>query len=266
MDLYSKSAILSHQLMGGGRPIILLHGLLGSSRNLGVLGKALSDNFQVCLVDLPNHGQSYREDQMGFASMARAVKKVAEENGWSRFSLLGHSLGGKVAMRVALDYPDAVESLLVEDIAPVDYPAHHAEIIAAMQAIDLDALSSRKEAEQQLDLEFIDQLTRGFLLQNLRRNKDGYYWMTDLPRLSSCYPSLCKAPLESGGTTQFEGPVLFVGGERSNYIQRAHWASVETLFPNAKFRQIRGAGHVIHAEKPAVFASMVRKFFFETMG
>ena len=254
--------LLHFWLSGQGEPVILLHGLLGSSRNLSVLAKKLSEHFLVCAVDLPNHGKSYRSDEMSFASMAAAVDRIAQSQGWPNYRLLGHSLGGKVAMRLALDHPEKVNKLLIEDIAPVDYPRHHQEILAAMQSIDLQRLNSRAEADKILAQSIDDPLTRGFVLQNLRREGGDFYWQVDLTRLVTHYPSLCKAPVKQDlQKPRYAGPVMFVAGERSNYIQPTHRAAIEALFDSVKFRQIEGAGHVIHAEKAAIFAAVVLRFF-----
>lgn len=249
-------------LSGQGEPVILLHGLLGSSRNLGVLAKNLSEHFLVCAVDLPNHGRSYRSEEMSFSSMAAAVDSIAQLHDWPSYRLLGHSLGGKVAMRLAIDCPEKVKKLLVEDIAPVDYPPHHHEILQAMHSIDLARLESRAHAEQLLAETIRDRLTRSFVLQNLRRSGGNFYWQVDLPHLVANYPELSKAPFnEDVSPVRYQGPVMFVAGERSNYIRPEHRPAIEALFSDVKFRQISGAGHVIHAEKAAVFSSVALRFF-----
>ena len=255
--------LLHHEVSGEGAPLILLHGLLGSSRNLGMVARELSEYFQVCSVDLPNHGKSPRSTECGFAVLADAVHAVAESLDWQRYSLLGHSLGGKVAMRLALEHAHSVDRLLVEDIAPVDYPPHHTGILEAMRSIQLEALESRSEAKGMLMDKLDDEPTVNFIVQNLRGRKGGFYWLADLDNISACYPSYCLRPFESAEGDAFNGPTLFVGGGRSNYIQAEHQSAIKASFPNAKYRQIEGAGHVIHAEKPALFASVAKRFFIK---
>lgn len=240
--------------------MIMLHGLLGSARNLASLAKALSADLDVCCIDLPNHGQSASDSDMRFSRMSEAVLQVADQNNWSTFSLLGHSLGGKVAMQMAMDSPERVCRLLVEDIAPVDYPPFHTEIIEAVRTLPLNEISSREDALKALESAVPDLATRHFLLQSLKRKDSGFYWQMDIENIASNYRHLCKAP-SLPTNDRYRSPVLFVAGERSNYVQAEHQAAINERFSNAKYRQIAGAGHWIHAEKPARFASVVAGFF-----
>ena len=251
---------LNYLQEGVGPPVILLHGLLGSLKNLTGLARALSDDFSVCRIDLPAHGQSSGLEDMTFSGMANAVAETVDSLGWQEFAVLGHSLGGKVAMQLASERPSRVKALIVEDIAPVRYPPHHKEIIEALCAIDLDTLGSRAEADELITHAVPDRLTRSFLLQNLKRNEGRYQWAPDLALIKSAYPEMCEAPNLKDA---YDGPTLFVAGERSNYIQSEHQSEIEKRFPNAKYRQISGAGHWIHAEKPSSFNALARRFLIK---
>ncbi len=240
--------------------MVLLHGLLGSLKNLTGLARALADDFLVCRMDLPAHGSSPAAPNMSYAGMAAAVMATADQLGFQEFSVLGHSMGGKVAMQLAANHGARVRALLIEDIAPVRYPPHHKEIIAALSGIDLRALRSRAEADALIQGAVPDKLTRAFLLQNLRREEGKFVWAPDLKTIKVVYPDMCEAP-ENGEV--YTGPTLFVAGERSNYIQQEYQTAIVERFPNAKYRQISGAGHWIHAEKPDSFNALARRFFKE---
>ena len=255
-----KANLLNFRVEGSGSPVILLHGLLGSLKNLTGLARVLAENFTVCRVDLPAHGGSPALEPMTFPTMSDAVIGVADELGWRDFSVLGHSLGGKVAMQLAGDHSSRVRALLIEDISPVAYPPHHREIIDAVCSVELETLSSRTQADEHISDAVPDKLPRSFLLQNLRSENGSYRWAPDLEAIKASYPDMCKAPDSKGVYT---GSTLFVAGERSNYIQESHWQDISRRFPNAKYRQISGAGHWIHAEKPDRFNALARRFFME---
>ncbi len=253
--------MLSYSLVGNGSLVVLIHGLLGNRRNLASLAGALSEDYSVCSLDLPNHGDSPSSDDMRFTQMAALVNEVVESFGVTDgVRLMGHSLGGKVAMAYALAYPERVSHLLVEDIAPVAYPPHHREILDALLAIDLDSLSSREEAERQLRQGIPDLATRQFVLTNLRKTSDGFVWKADISAISECYPTVMQG-LDAKLSAAYKGKVLFVGGERSRYITPEMSDDIKARFPGAQFRQVGGTGHWIHAEKPALFNGIVKRFF-----
>ena len=250
--------MLASSVIGQGQPLILLHGLFGMGDNLSMVAKPLSEYFQVYRLDLRNHGRSPRADSMTLAEMAADVKAFMDAHGIVRAHLLGHSLGGKVAMQLALDYPERVEKLVVADIAPVSYEGGHKDVFAGLKAVDLASLSSRRDAENILR-QFIQQdNVRLFLLKNLYRNDSGeFQWRINLPVLSRCYENFGQA---NQGGHPFTGPVLFIKGELSDYITEAYSDATRRLFPNAQLKIIQNTGHWLHAEKPVIFNQLVQRF------
>lgn len=249
---------LYHRVSGEGAPLVLLHGLFGSLDNLNGVAHRLSSHFQVHALDLRNHGRSPHADSMSYADMAGDVLDYLDRQGIERCSLLGHSMGGKTAMQLALTAPLRMERLIVADIAPVSYPPHHDEILAGLAAVNPSALQSRGEADQIL-ADYVPELpVRQFLLKNLvRREGDGFAWRMNLPVIRRCYHQIT---LGQHGDAPFTGPVLFIKGGNSNYIQARHREQVARLFPHAEVRIIPGTGHWLHAEKPEVFAALCERF------
>lgn len=253
--------MLSYSLSGKGELVVLLHGLFGNKRNLSLLARELGHDYRVCSIDLPNHGDSPVSENMRFETMAMQVFEVV--NSLDRedpIRILGHSLGGKVAMEFALLFPDRVSHLLVEDIAPVEYPPHHRELLDAILAIDLEALESRAVADTQLVEAIPETHTRQFVLTNLRKVDGVFQWKANMRGLSDCYPAIMQG-LELRGRQPFGEKVMFIAGSESRYITAEMSEAIHTLFPGAQFRQIAGAGHLIHAEKPQVFNAQVKRFF-----
>lgn len=240
--------------------IVLLHGLFGMSDNLGGLAKSLADRYAVYRLDLRNHGRSPWSDRMSFAAMAEDIVAFCHANNLSDVALLGHSLGGKVAMQCALNYPDLVRGLIVADIAPVTYPAHHNQILDALLRIDVANLESRQQADQQLADDIAESGIRQFLLKNLYRDEQNRFaWRMNLPVLNARYGDMCLAPEGE----PYHKPCLFIKGELSAYIQQKHADAIKQLFPRAGFKIIQGAGHFLHSEKPAAFNHIAGNFFDE---
>lgn len=253
MSLHIHSAT-----QGEGPDVILLHGLFGMGNNLGALARALQADFRVHSLDLPNHGRSGWLETMTLQSLADGVRGWLREQGIVRAHLCGHSLGGKVAMRIALDDPDRVDRLVVADIAPVDYPPHHDAIFAALQAVQSQAPRSRSDAEAVMRDFVAEEGVRQFLLLSLARGEDGVYrWRFNLDGLLRDYGA-ARGRLEAAAP--FTGPVLFIKGENSDYILPQHRKAIEALFPNARLRVLQGCGHWLHAEQPRLFNATVRRF------
>ncbi len=259
------SAILNHRITGEGAPLILLHGLFGAQENLGAIARQFHTQWQVHALDLRNHGSSFHTETMDYPSMAGDVLAYMDEQGIDKACLLGHSMGGKVAMQIALQAPERVEKLIVADIAPVSYKAGHDAILEGMKQVDLTGVRSRRDADKQL-AEFVEAAgVRQFLLMNLERmpnekqSKDGplYRWRLNLEAIDACYAKLAAAP-EAG--TPYMGPVLFLKGADSAYIQEKHREEIDRLFPEAKVRIIEGAGHWLHAEKTDTFVALCQQF------
>ena len=256
---------LNHRITGEGSPLILLHGLFGSLDNLGGIARRLEDQWQIHALDERNHGSSPHTDTMDYPAMARDVVAYMDEQGLDKVSLLGHSMGGKVAMQVALQSPERVDKVIVADIAPVSYKPRHDAILEGLSTIDLTAVSSRQDADRLLAGFVEEPGVRQFLLKNLERipreqQEEGgpvFRWRLNLPVIEACYANLAKAPEGDG---PFTGPVLFLKGADSAYIQEKHREAIEGLFPEAQLRIIEGTGHWLHAEKADSFTALCRRF------
>jgi pimeloyl-ACP methyl ester carboxylesterase len=252
--------MLHHRDLGGaGRPpLVLLHGLLGSSRNWQTAGTDLSADFHVHAPDLRNHGRSPHADGMGYAELAGEVLAWLDALGLGAVNLLGHSMGGKVAMRLACRHPERVRSLVVVDIAPRDYfwPGHR-ESFAAMNELDLATLTSRGDAEARLGTRVTDWALRKFLATNLECDAAGRWrWQINLPALTRGLPEVERNPLEPAD--QFAGPVRFITGGRSPYVEAGDHAAIRTHFPAADIVTLPDCGHNPHVESRAAFVAAAR--------
>lgn len=253
MTLYSKRA-------GAGEPLLLLHGLFGSLENLGSLARAFSDNYCVYSLDLPNHGRSSHSSHISLPLLAKSIVEWMDENALEQASIVGHSLGGKTAMEIALRWPTRVNKLVVMDIAPVHYRAHHDDVFAGLLAIRPEELDSRQQAESILEEYVSEPALRSFLLKNLVRNDDGKFaWRINLPVLHKDYDNI----LQGNSEGEFAGPVLFLKGEHSNYIREQHRDAILQRFPNASSKIISGTQHWLHAEKPDLVSKAILRFLAE---
>lgn len=244
--------------MGQGEPLVMLHGLFGSLENLGGIARLLAERYQIHALDLRNHGRSPHAPEHSYPLMAEDVAAYLDQAGLERAHLLGHSMGGKVAMTLALTRPERVERLVVLDIAPVHYPPHHQDILAGLHQLDLARLASREEADRFLEAFVPELAVRQFLLKNLVRDgAGGFRWRINLAALSREYEEV-MAGQESG--QPFPRPVLFIKGGDSDYIREEQWPHIQRLFPQATLRVIPQTGHWLHAEKPNVVAATARRF------
>lgn len=241
---------------GKGTPLLIAHGLFGTARNWGVLAKRLADERQVLSVDMRNHGASFRSAGNSYFDMAGDLARVVENRG-DPLNILGHSMGGKAAMTLALSRPDLVERLVVADIAPIGYSHSQLDKITAMKAVDLSVVERRRDAEEQLVELVKDAPLRSFLLQSLTLGENGASWKLNLDALGSAMNEIIGFPNIEG---VFEGEVLFLHGGNSDYVRPVHHDRILSLFPNARFEVIEGAGHWLHAEKPREFEAAVRGF------
>jgi esterase len=258
----SSEVALQDRDLGGGEkpPLVLLHGLLGSSRNWQTAGAALSAERRVWALDLRNHGRSPHAEGMDYETMAGDVLAWMDRRGLGRADLLGHSMGGKVAMTLACRQADRVASLTVVDIAPRDYLSHaHRAEFAAMAELDLDSLESRGEAELRFESRVPDWGMRKFLATNLERGSDGRWrWAVNLPVLTAALPRLEKSPLGPG--ERFEGPTLFVTGGRSPYVGAGDLEGIHRHFPSAQVEVIPDSGHNPHMDAREDFVARVAGF------
>jgi len=232
--------------------LLIVHGLYGSGRNWGVIAKRLSDQRQVIAVDQRNHGNSPWFDGHSYLDMADDLADVIRAHG-QPMDVMGHSMGGKAAMVLALKYPELVNRLIVADIAPTTYGHSQVQYIQAMKAVDLSRIEKRSDAESQLRETVDDPTLPVFFTQSL--DVSGKRWRLNLDTLEREMPKILSFPDVSG---QFGGPVLFLSGAQSDYVQVQHRPTIKTLFPNAAFAKIPGAGHWLHAEKPREFEAAVR--------
>ena len=250
---------------GQGPRVVMLHGLFGQGRNFTGIAKALADEARVTLLDLPDHGRSPWSADFSYLAMADRVADFLDEAArGERWTVVGHSMGGKVAMLVALRRPDLVERLCVVDVAPVPTAAVSSfqTYVAAMRQIDLDALPDRATADQVVATRVPDAVVRGFLLQNLRRDGSGdsarWRWQMNLDLLGDRLPEIAGWPDGTLGT--YDGPVLWLAGVSSDYVQAAYAPAMRALFPRVRLVRVKNAGHWVHADQPAVFVSALRGF------
>lgn len=248
----------------GDPPLVILHGLFGTARNWGAIGKRLATRHRVLAMDLRNHGASPRAAAMDYASLAEDVAETMAAAGAAPAALLGHSMGGKAAMALALTRPELVSRLLVADIAPVPHPPRQGRIVEAMRAVPLRPGLARREADAALRTAGVEEApTRAFLLQNLRFEGDAPEWRCGLDEIAAAMADIEDFP---EFRTRYEGPVLFLLGERSEYVRPEHRPRVRELFPSARFLTLRGTGHWLHAEKPEEFAAVAESFFQPASG
>ena len=237
--------------------MILLHGMLGSSRNWQTTGADLAAHFHVLALDLRNHGRSPHADAMGYEAMMGDVLDWLDARALSRVTLVGHSMGGKVAMLLSCRHPGRVERLIVVDIAPKDYFwAGHRASFAAMNELNLADLRSRAEAEMRFEARVPSWSTRKFLTTNLERTANGAWsWQINLPALTAALAGLEQNPLLE--SDRYEGPASFIAGEKSNYIEPEDHAGIRRHFPAAEIKVMAGSGHNPHMETRAAFVAAV---------
>jgi esterase len=238
-------------------PLVVLHGLLGSSRNWQSAGRDLAARFHVLAPDLRNHGQSPHDSDASYEALVGDVLAWLDAQGLGRVSLLGHSMGGKVAMLLATRHPERVERLIVVDIAPKDYLSlSHRSEFAAMNELRLDTLSSRKQAELLLEARVPDWAMRKFLLTNLEWDEQSAWrWSINLPTLTESLPLLEKNPLDAA--SRFFGPSLFICGGKSNYVLPGDHQLIGHFFPSSRIASIAEAGHNPHMDSREAFVSLV---------
>lgn len=235
-------------------PLLVAHGLYGSARNWGVICKRLADERQVVAVDLRNHGQSPWSDSHSYPEMAEDLAEVIAAHG-GQMDVIGHSMGGKTAMMLALNHSEMVHRLIVADIAPVPYSHSQIQFIDAMRAVNFDQVERRGDVEQQLAKAGVEPALQSFFTQSLDIPKKG--WRLNLDTLARHMPDIMSFPETEA---QWQGSVLFLSGGNSDYVRREDRDVILARFPNARFAKIPGAGHWLHAEKPRAFEANARAF------
>ncbi len=242
---------------GQGSPVVILHGLFGFSDNWQTIAKGLAEHHLVITPDLRNHGRSPHVPTHSYPEMAEDLKVFLEEHWIFSTALVGHSMGGKVAMQFALHHPDMVDKLVVVDISPGQAEDNHSAIFQALAGLDLGKIATRQEADAFLGAHIPDFGTRQFLLKNITRRPDGTFaWKMNLPVLQKEYPAILAAV----DGEPFDKPALFIRGSRSDYIRDTDFASIYALFPQARIVTIPDAGHWVHADQPAQLLAVLQEY------
>ena len=255
---------LAFQDYGEGLPLVILHGLFGSGRNWTGIARRLAAAWHVYALDLRNHGDSPWAEAMDYPAMAGDVSAFLDRQGLDRVALVGHSMGGKTAMALALTQPERIGSLTVVDIAPVTYPQTHQGYVEALQALNLGGITRRAEADVALRSSIPEAGIRAFLLQNLVARDGGFAWRFNLAALGAGMAGISGFP-EAPGQGGYDGPTLFLGGGLSDYITADHRDVIRRLFPRASVETIAAAGHWVHAEAPEPFLEALQAFLAETV-
>ncbi|ABZ76799.1 alpha/beta hydrolase fold [Shewanella halifaxensis HAW-EB4] len=242
---------------GQGPVVILIHGLFGDLDNLKTLGKELEENFTVVRIDVLNHGSSPHVANMSYESLADSMAKLIEELNCTDAILIGHSMGGKIAMATALKYPQRVSKLVVADIAPVAYQNRHDKVFAALESMPLPEIKDRRQALAHMQSWDIDDATAQFLLKSLTRTEQGFTWRMNLEGLKANYANIIDWPHFN---RSYHGPCLFIRGGDSDYVTAEHRQAILTQFPTVKAKTIEGAGHWLHAQKASIFNRVVKDF------
>jgi pimeloyl-ACP methyl ester carboxylesterase len=243
---------------GSGVPLVILHGLLGSSSNWRVISKSLSDICRVIAMDLPNHGKSPHVAGADLGVTCDSVIETMHSAGVERAHILGHSMGGKIGMQLSSDYPEDLLGLIVADMLPKAVPPAHLFILRACDQLDLSAATGRSELDAELARSVLQPEVRAFILKNIRRDEaNRFRWQINLPNIIANYKIVSDAP---NLLMPYEGRTLFLGGERSPYRIASEATLIHSWFPNAQIKIIRNAGHLLHTDEPVEFSDLIRDF------
>jgi esterase len=252
-------ALVAAAEYGEGTPVAILHGLFGSGRNWTSIAQRLGERHHVIAFDLRNHGASPWAATMDYPEMADDLSAAMQARGHHHYALIGHSMGGKVAMVAALKRSEEVDRLVIVDIAPVAYPIPFLAYIRAMRDLDLGTITRRRDADAQLAKVIANSAERGFLVQNLMFEDGAPRWRLNLAAIETAMPTLAGFPLFPPGTI-YRGPTLFVAGGKSRAVLPEYEPSIRSLFPRTDLVRIADAGHWVHAEQPAAFLAAVELF------
>ena len=248
---------LHFRSFGNGEPLIILHGVFGSSDNWQTVGKDLGAKHRVYLVDQRNHGNSPHSDEFDYNVMTDDLLELMMNESIERAHILGHSMGGKTAMTFATRYPKKINKLIVVDIAPKYYEPAHAKIFREFRSIKLDQIQTRNEADLQMSHTISDMVVRQFILKNLTRVKKGFAWKLNLDAIEKNSEKVGEALSDEDW---FNGYVLFIAGNKSDYIKESDLPEIQRHFPNAVLKFVPRAGHWVHAEQPKTLVKLVSDF------
>ncbi len=245
---------------GQGDPLVILHGLFGTLDNWNGMAKILSERFCVFTVDLRNHGQSFHDDEMNYKVMVNDLVDFLQSEWIYECHLIGHSMGGKLAMQFACDNPDIVKSLVVSDISPKKYKEGHGDIFNALNSIDLETVTKRSDVQNVLESLGFEPAIVLFLMKNLHFNTitDEYEWKMNLPVLTKNYPQLMG---EVCAGQKYDGPTLFLKGDHSDYITSEDYPLLDKIFKHNQVQTVLNSGHWIHADNPGGFLQELNKFY-----
>ncbi len=256
---------LAFEVVGDGPPVVILHGLFGAGRNWTQIAQALGHTYRCYLPDARNHGASPWAETMSYPDMALDVLALIEREQLQQPILIGHSMGGKTAMALALEHPQAIAGVAVIDIAPERYGDQFSPYVMAMRRVDVGAATSRKEVHQALANSLGGSAPVDFLMQNLRRHEERFDWRINLMATAMCMPDLCGFP-QPLTCKHYAGPALFVTGADSDYVRAESHAEIRRLFPGAHLAHIDDAAHWVHADQPEALVDTLQGWLRETAG
>jgi esterase len=260
--------------LGAGKPIVILHGLYGSSDNWYTIGRALADRYEVFIPDQRNHGNSPHHPSHDYNVMSDDLNEFFIQHNLNRAVILGHSMGGKTALAFGFKYPEKVEKMIVVDISPFGYDEtsapeviSHEQIMRSLMMLEPETLTGRQEADDRLRKQIPSEPVRQFLLKNLKRNSGGqFYWTMNLPVLQTHLADIYATILPSENANPTDLPVfplLFIKGKNSGYLKKEEYDNIRHFFPHAELAEIAGAGHWVHAEQPDEFLKTIRNFILK---
>jgi esterase len=258
------SVKLAFETVGEGPPVVILHGLFGSGRNWAAIAQALSHSHRFYLPDARNHGASPWAQSMSYPEMALDVLELIDREQLLRPVVIGHSMGGKTAMTLALEHPQAIAGVAVIDIAPEAYADQFTPYVTAMRGLDIAASTSRKEIRQALATRLGDNAPVDFLMQNLKRHDERFDWRLNLMATAVCMQDLCGFTPQAA-RQRFPGPALFVAGADSDYVRVDSLAGIARLFPRARVERIPNAGHWVHADEPEALLNALQRWLGEAV-
>ena len=242
-------------------PVVFLHGLLGELQSWNTQAKHLAEHYPVLSVDLRNHGASPHLSGMSYAQMSDDLLALLDHLGLAKINLIGHSMGGKVAMYFALHHPQRVEKLIIIDIAPAQYPVWHMANFHALLALPLATITSRQQADELLSSKIENAFERGFLLKNLAKNSEGYYWKCNLKEILRQYLKIAAFPLLQ---KHYDAPAWFIKGADSNYITETNESAIKHYFPQYQLHSIADSGHLPHVQQSKVFYQLITQLLAST--